>query len=77
MIIRGNFMYKCSAGETYDSVSLRVYGNEKYAYALLGANPALSDRMVFTGGEKIKVPALQVTESTDEQTSAQTTAPWR
>ncbi len=77
MIIRGNFMYKCSAGETYDSISLRVYGNERYAYALLQANPSLCGRMVFTGGERIKVPAMQVTESTDEKESAQTTAPWR
>ena len=27
--------YRCSAGETFDSVALNVYGDEKYACELL------------------------------------------
>ena len=43
--------YRCSAGETFDSVALAVYGDEKYACEILNANPALCTIPVFRGGE--------------------------
>lgn len=68
--------YKCSAGETFDSVALRVYGDEKYACELLGANPALCRVPVFTGGEALALPVVAIPEGGGrEYTPA--TAPWK
>lgn len=50
--------YTASARQTFDTVSLNVYGDEKYAYLLLSANPLLCHKMTFDGGEKLRVPEL-------------------
>lgn len=52
--------WKCSAGETFDRVALQVYGDEKYACELLNANPALSLIPIFSGGEILQLPVVEV-----------------
>ncbi|MCE5343404.1 MAG: hypothetical protein LLF96_07465 [Eubacteriales bacterium] len=66
--------YRCSAGEAFDSVALKLYGDEKYAADLLGANPALCRTVRFAGGEELNVPVIEVPEN-DSETPA--TAPWK
>lgn len=34
-----DYIYTCSAGETFDSVARNVYGDENYAPELLCSNP--------------------------------------
>ena len=46
--------YICSAGESFDSVALSVYGDEMYAADLLCANPELGGKMNFEGGEILR-----------------------
>ena len=41
------YMYQCSAGETFDSVALQIYDDEKYACDLMNANPHLVTKSVF------------------------------
>lgn len=67
------FGYPCSAGETFDSVALAVYGDEKYAADLLNANPALCRKMVFTGGETLLLPVVYIAEDSYTDTAA----PWK
>jgi hypothetical protein len=66
--------YQCTAGETFDSVALKLYGDEKYAADLLGANPQHCRKVCFTGGEELTVPVVEVPENESE---IPTTAPWK
>lgn len=50
--------YRCAAGESWDSIALKVYGDEKYAADLLGANPALCEKIIFVGGEILRLPTV-------------------
>lgn len=71
-----DYAYQCSGGESFDSVALEVYGDEKYAAELLNANPELGNKLVFQGGETIALPQinLRVNSQTGQQISA---APWK
>ena len=67
--------YNCSAGETFDSIALSIYGDEKYAADLICANPEFCQRSVFAGGELLLVPVVIVPENTE--TALPATAPWK
>lgn len=77
MIKGGGMQYICSAGETFDSVSLCVYGNEKYACDIMNENPALCTRAVFTGGERLLLPAVDVPDENGDTSYPLSSAPWR
>lgn len=70
------YVYVCSAGETFDSVALSVYGDEQYAADLLCANPDKDAIWMFEGGEILKLPKVEATEN-DGEIQAVTTAPWK
>lgn len=82
MTLSGNG-YVCSAGETFDSVALLIYGDEKYAADLLNANPALCRITIFTGGEFLELPVVEMTEDEmdddilDAETYMPADAPWK
>ena len=71
----------CSAGETFDSIALAEYKDEKYASELLNANPALCHISIFDGGEVLELPVVEMPESiNDESVEAQympASAPWK
>ena len=76
MILSGQ-TYRCSAGETFDSASLAIYGDEKYACELLCANPELCTKMMFSGGELLKIPVVEITgQEDDEESYMPPVAPW-
>ncbi len=68
-------VYICAAGETFDSVALYLFGDEKYAAELLCVNPELSTRSVFTGEEELRIP--KVTIPVQGNINLPKTAPWR
>lgn len=76
MILSGQ-TYKCVSNETFDSVALNVYGAEKYACELLCANPSLCNITMFTGGEVLQLPVVEVSENEDGEEYAPTKAPWK
>ena len=39
MVELSGYVYRCSAGETFDMVALNIYDHEKYAADLMNANP--------------------------------------
>ena len=47
-------------GDTWDTLALRAYGDEKKAQALMEAreNLHLLDQQIFTGGIRVAVPEL-------------------
>lgn len=69
--------YRCSAGETFDSVALYVFGNEKYAAELLNANPELCLIPVFTGGEILRLPEIDMPEGEGNTQYMPDKAPWK
>ena len=69
--------YRCSAGETFDSIALSVYGDEIYAVELLNANPSLCCQAVFTGGEILRLPTVKTPESSNDSPYMPEKAPWK
>ena len=43
-------------GDTWDSISLRMYGDEAHTGRLIHANPRHANTTVFSAGVKINVP---------------------
>ena len=76
MTLSGN-THHCAAGETWDSVALKIYGNESYSCEILCANPALSRIPVFTGGEILQLPIVNIPEEDDAGMFISTKAPWK
>ena len=72
-----NLEYHCAAGESFDGVALRLYGHEKYAEQLMDANPTLCGTAVFSGGETLALPLLDIPMSNTERALANTIAPWK
>ena len=67
-----------TAGSTFDSVALEIYGDEKYACELMNANPEQCSKLVFTGGERLRVPIVFVPQRAESGIVYQTAeAPWR
>ena len=71
MAALGGQTYTCKAGDTFDSIALAFYDDEKYAELLMTRNPALVGRMVFAGGEQMLIPTMENTAIDTEK------APWR
>lgn len=75
MILSG-YYYPASAGETFDSIALAVYGDEKFAPELMNANPEEAKKLVLTGGEYLKIPI--VAAANDKETGGVISkAPWK
>ena len=70
-------VYFCSAGETFGSVALALYGEEAYAADLLNANPTLCTTPIFTGGEVLALPVVEIPESEGENVYMPAKAPWK
>lgn len=69
--------YRCSAGETVDIIALSIYGDEKYACELLNANPKHSLTQVFTGGEILSLPVVEIPENNTGSARMTDVAPWK
>jgi phage tail protein X len=63
--------YTARAGETWDLIAYRLYGNEMAATDIIALNPRLADILIFEGGERLNLP--EKVETTDTSTLA----PWR
>ncbi len=50
--------YTTIQGETWDQISVRVYGREVDMHHLIEANPAYTDTMFFASGVVLAVPAI-------------------
>lgn len=74
MILSG-YGYQTSAGDSFDSVALKIYGDEKYAAELMAVNGEYLGRLVFTGEEMIKLPV--VADQRDENGNGYGAAPWK
>lgn len=67
----GEIAYTASAGDTFDSLALDAYDDERLASAIAEANPELASVLVFEGGEAVSIPVFSEVEVPD------TLPPWR
>ena len=77
MVELSGYLYRCSAGETFDKVALNIYDHEKYAADLMNANPGYVRRAVFRGDEVLSLPVVEIPENENENEYAPSTAPWK
>lgn len=67
-------IYVTKQGDTWDTISDKVYGTADYTHLILDANLSLSHISFFSAGTKINIPDI------DSSTSSETGVnlpPWR
>ena len=69
--IEGYTTYRTVQGDTFDIISLMQYNAEKYASAIIEANPEYSDVLIFDAGIELQVPVFSNAETPT------TLPPWR
>lgn len=55
--------YTTTQGDTWDSISFKVYGEEEHVTYLLQANPDKIRTVVFSGGITLVIPPYPVEQS--------------
>ncbi len=63
--------YTAQAGDTFDLLALRTYGDDKLASYIIQSNPDYSDVLIFEGGEELQIPKV------DDAETEETVAPWK
>jgi len=77
-MLMSNYVYVCAAGESFDSIALEIWRDEKYASELMCANPEQCGKAVFTGNETLYVPVVNVPDEQESPAAASGgTAPWK
>ena len=60
--------YVAQGGDTFDSIALVAYNEERMASTIIEANPDLSDVLIF---EAVRIPIVETVETPE------TLPPWR
>ena len=63
--------YVAQGGDTFYSIALVAYNEERMASTIIAANPDLSDVLIFEGGEPVRIPIVETVETPE------TLPPWR
>ena len=67
----GFIEYTAQGGDTFDSIALAAYNEERMASTIITANPDLCDVLIFEGGELVRSPIVETVTTPD------TLPPWR
>lgn len=67
----GSIEYTAQGGDTFDSIALAAYNEERMASTIIAANPDLGDVLIFEGGELVQIPIVETVTTPD------TLPPWR
>lgn len=67
----GFIEYTAQGGDTFDSIALAAYNEERMASTIIAANSDLSDVLIFEGGELVQIPIVEAVTTPD------TLPPWR
>lgn len=67
----GFIEYTAQGGDTFDSIALAAYNEERMASTIITANPDLCDVLIFEGGELVRIPIVEAVTTPD------TLPPWR
>ena len=69
--ITGYIEYIARGGDTFDSIALAAYNEERMASTIIAANPDYCDVLIFDGGEEIQIPIVETVTTPDSL------PPWR
>lgn len=69
--IVGYIDYVAQGGDTFDSIALAAYNEERMASAIIAENPDLCDVLIFEGGENVQIPIVELVQTVE------TLPPWR
>ena len=67
----GFIEYPAQGGDTFDSIALAAYNEERMASTIISAIPDLGDVLIFEGGELVRIPIGETVTTPD------TLPPWR
>ena len=67
----GFIEYTAQGGDTFDSIALAAYNEERMASTIITANHDLCDVLIFEGGELVRIPIVETVTTPD------TLPPWR
>lgn len=67
----GYYEYTTRAGDTFDSLALQLWNNEKLAHHIITFNPDYSDVLIFEANISLRLPIIE-----DIKVS-ETLPPWR
>lgn len=68
----GDKTYRTISGDTWDSISFKIYGDSKKYDKLMDWNPNLCDFIFFPAGIKVKYQ-----EISEKEVKNRNTPPWR
>ena len=69
--VTGYLDYKTRSGDTFDSLALTMYNEEKLAKYIIDFNPQYSDVIVFDANVPLRLPIVESVETPE------TLPPWR
>lgn len=69
--ITGYIKYIAQGGDTFDSIALAAYNEERMASTIIAANLDFCDTLIFDGGEELQIPIVETV------TTPETLPPWR
>ena len=58
--IVGYIDYTAQGGDTFDSIALAAYNEERMASTIIDANRDLCDVLIFEGGEAVRSPSSRL-----------------
>lgn len=71
--VLGSIEYIAQGGDTWDSIAIEAYNEERMSTFLIDANRDYIDTVVFEGGEVLKVPVIDA----EQVETSETLPPWR
>lgn len=65
--------YTAQGGDTWDSIAIAAYNEERMSALLIDANRGYIDTIIFEGGEQLKIPVIDA----EDVETPDTLPPWR
>ena len=75
-MMTSGYTYTARQGDTFDSIALDLYEDERYASELLWVNPALCEVLVFEGGEVLSLHVVQAAAAEDDEDEDEADTPF-
>ena len=61
--VTGYYEYTAKEGDTWDILALDMYNDETLMDQIIQYNPDYADILIFSGGEKLRLPILEKPET--------------
>jgi phage tail protein X len=69
--IIGRIKYTTAEGDTFDTLALAAYNEERMSSVIIAENPDYADVVIFDAGVSLSIPVLETIETPE------TLPPWR